>query len=334
MAVSDNAGPSPASRKIRRLGIALAVIIALYSAGWFFVASKIETYLGGIVNQAAPGGLNVRCDRPTTSGYPFLIGFSCDRTSIADKNNGNTLTAGAMSAAARIYNPGTAVVELKGPANVALENGDSIEGQWEQLRASFRANFSGLSTFSSDGKALSIKVNSQALVDALTLAAKDGQLHLRNNAGDLDVAVSAADFSLTDSSNAALLPLLSTSVELTLAGKGAVLEGAPFGSKAMKGRLTSFKIATPDGIYGEMSGPFTVNERGYISGTFKTRLEKLGLWENRLRGIFPEAGDTISAVAILLKGLAKGKDEVTVKLKVNDGKISLSLLPLGKIPPI
>jgi hypothetical protein len=334
MAASDIAGPSPASRKIRRLGITVAVIVALYSAGWFFVASKIETYLDGMVNHTGPGGLNVQCDKPTTTGFPFLIGFSCDRTAISDKSRGNTLTAGALNVAARIYNPGTAVVELKGPANVALENGGTIEGQWDQLRASFRANFSGLSTFSSDGKALSIKVSSPELVDTLTFAAKDGQLHLRNNSGDLDAAVSAANFSLTDSSNTPLLPLLSTSVELTLAGKGALLEGVPFGSKAMKGKLTSFKIETSDGIYGEMSGPFTVDDEGYISGTFKTKLEKLDLWENRLRGIFPEAGDTISAVAILLKGLAKGKDEVTVKLKVNDGDISLSLLPLGKIPPI
>ena len=117
-------------------------------------------------------------------------------------------------------------------------------------------------------------------------------------------------------------------------GKGHMLEGADFGAKAMTGTLTSFKLEGPGGLYGEMSGPFTVNDEGYISGTFTTRLEKLALWETTLRGVFPDAGDTISAVTTLLQGLAKGKDDVTVKLRVDDGAISLSFLPLGHIPPL
>jgi hypothetical protein len=83
-----------------------------------------------------------------------------------------------------------------------------------------------------------------------------------------------------------------------------------------------------------MSGPFTIDEDGYVSGTFRTTLEKLDLWDRRLQAIFPDAGDTISGVAALLKGLANGGDKVTVKLRVDRGNISLSMLPLGKIPPI
>ncbi|RYE50638.1 MAG: hypothetical protein EOP21_03360, partial [Hyphomicrobiales bacterium] len=45
MALQTTADAPPASRKIRRLGIAVVIVVALYSAGWFFVASKIETYL-------------------------------------------------------------------------------------------------------------------------------------------------------------------------------------------------------------------------------------------------------------------------------------------------
>jgi len=334
MAAIDTAGSSPVSRKIRRLGIAVAIVVALYSAGWFYVASKIETFLGGVFNQTGPGALNVECDKLTTSGFPFRIGFSCDRTAVGDRKRGNTVSAGALMAAARIYNPGTAVVELAGPADVALEGGGSIQGRWEQLRASFRANLSGLSTLSTEGKEFAVTLNSPGLAEALTFAAKDGQLHLRNTEGDLDAAASAASLEITDSAGSPLLPTLSSSIELTLAGKGGVLEGHDFGSKALSGRLTSFKLETPDGLFGEMSGPFTVDDAGLISGTFKTRLEKLDLWESKLRDLFPDAGDTISAVTTLLRGLAKGKDEVTVKIKVNDGAISLSFLPLGHIPPL
>lgn len=333
MAASDIAGPSTASRKIRRLGIAVVVLIALYSAGWFYVASKIEDFLGSTFNGNGSALVNFRCDGPKTSGFPFQIGFSCDRMTLGDPGRGNVVTAGTFSTAARVYNPGAAVVEIGGPADIMLADGGSIQGRWDELRASFRANLSGLSTLSSRAKALNFQLNSPMLPDTLTFAAKEGELHLRNNAGDLDIATRAADFLLT-SAGSELLPKLSTSIELTLAGKGDLLEGVEFDSKAMKGRLTSFKIETPDGIYGEMSGPFTINKDGYISGTFRTKLEKLVLWEQRLRTIFPDAGDTISTLAALLRGLAEGKDEVSVKLKVDDGDISLSFLPLGRIPPI
>lgn len=334
MAATDTAGPSPASRKIRRLGIVVVVVVALYSAGWFYVASKIESFLAGAFNQNASGSLNVQCDKLTTSGFPFLIGFSCDRTVVGDIRTGNLISAGAFSATARIYNPGTAVVELKGPADILLEDGASIQASWNLLHASFRANLSGLSTLSSEGKELKFQLNSPALADSLNFTAQSGQLHMRGNSGDLDVAASADDFLLTDSANSELLPKLSTSIELTLAEKGNVLEGARLDPRGMAGKLTSFKIATPDGIYGEMSGPFTIDMDGYVSGTFKTKFEKIDLWEQRLRAIFPDAGDTVSALSALLKGLAKGKDEVTVKIRVNHGDISLSFVPLGKIPPI
>ena len=82
MAIQTIATPSNAGRKIRWLGIAVAVIVALYSAGWFFVASKFETFLGQFVNQASPGNVIVTCGKLATGGFPFLIGFTCYTTEI------------------------------------------------------------------------------------------------------------------------------------------------------------------------------------------------------------------------------------------------------------
>ena len=41
-----------------------------------------------------------------------------------------------------------------------------------------------------------------------------------------------------------------------------------------------------------------------------------------------------SGMAALLKGLAKGGDTVTVNLVVDKGTITLSMFPLGHIPPL
>jgi hypothetical protein len=334
LAADTTAASSPAGRKIRRLGIAVAVIVALYSAGWFYVASKFEAFLGQFLNNPHAGAISLQCDRLSTGGFPFLIGFTCDKTAIDNPSTGNRVTAGPFRAAARIYSPGTAIIELEGPASLTLGDGSTLTAQWQKLRSSLHANLRGLSELSLEGDLPSLKVDSPNFYAPFDLKVREGEFHTRQNNGDLDLAAIANDFQWVDEGGNPIIPKLSTSADLTVYGKAALLEGKPLGGKAMKGELRAFKIETSDGIYGEMSGPFTIDDKGYITGTFRTTLEKLDLWEQRLRTIFPEAGDTISGVAALLKGLAKGEDKVTVNLSVNRGNISLSLLPLGKIPPI
>lgn len=334
MAASTTATPSPAGRKIRRLGIAVVIVVALYSAGWFYLASKFEAFAGQFLNRESPGGAIVQCDKLSTGGFPFLIGFTCDRSGIDDASSGNKVTAGAFRAAARIYNPGAAIIELEGPADFTLSDGSTISAEWKRLRSSLHASFSGLSSLSLEADAASARVNSVALYQPIDVAAEQGELHLRERNGDLDLAARVQDFGLSDQSGTVIVPKLSASADLTLIGKGPLLEGRPLLARPVTGELRAFKIETPDGLYGEMSGPFTIDEEGYLDGTFRTTFEKIELWDQKLRGIFPDAGDTISALAALLKGLAKGEDKVTVTIEVDKGRITLSMLPLGHIPPL
>jgi hypothetical protein len=338
LALATTAAPSPSGRKIRRLGITVAVIVILYSVGWFYVASKFETFLGQFVNHGGPGNISLQCEKLTATDvanlFRFSLGFNCDKTSIRDEATGSELTAGPLAVLARIYNPGLANIDLQGPAKVTFADGTTLDARWQRLGSSLRANFNGLTELSLEGDLPSLKINSPNFYAPFDLRVREGQFHTRQNNGDLDLAAIANDFEWVDGEGNAVLPKLSTSVDLKLYGKEKLLEGKPVMTRPMKGELRAFKIQTPDGLYGEMSGPFTIDEDGYISGTFRTTLEKLDLWDQKLRQIFPEAGDTISGVAALLKGLAKGGDKVTVNLRVDRGRISLSMLPLGKIPPI
>lgn len=332
MALETTGAASSASRKIRRLGIAVLVIAALYSAGWFFVASKFEDFLKG--NIAAGGEVDIACPGLATSGFPFLIGFSCDSTRIADGLTGNSLAAGALRVAARIYSPGSAVVELDGPAHVSLSDGSALTAQWKTMRSSFSVGLGRLKTFSASGEDLSLNYLSAALYSAIVAKAQHGELHLRGNDNDLEAAFLARGFEFGSEGSDPVLPALSTSLEVTADGKAGLLEGKPMLTRAMKGHITSFKIEAPDGVFGELKGPYSIDEEGYVSGEFETHLEKLGLWEKNLLRLFPEAESTISSMAALLKGLAKGDDTVTVNLVVDKGTITLSMVPIGHIPPI
>jgi hypothetical protein len=335
--MAATAAPSPAGRKIRRLGLAVAIVVALYSVGWFYVASKIETFLDQFVNRTSLGNVSVQCGKLSATDignlFRFSLGVNCDRTAVSDRA-GNRLNAGPLAVLARVYNPGLANIELTGPADVTLADGTTLAARWHRLASSLHANFNGLTELSLQGDLPSLKIDSPDFDAPFDLRVREGEFHTRQNNGDLDLAAIANDFEWVDDAGNAVIPKLSTSVDLTLYGKQGFLEGRRLAMRPMKGELRAFKIETPDGIYGEMSGPFTIDEDGYVSGTFRTTLEKLDLWDRRLQAIFPDAGDTISGVAALLKGLANGGDKVTVKLRVDRGNISLSMLPLGKIPPI
>ena len=140
------------------------------------------------------------------------------------------------------------------------------------------------------------------------------------------------DFELGAEGADPILSKLSSSLQITFADRAAALEGRRLAFKPVRGELVSYRIEMPDGLYGEMSGPYDVDDEGYISGQFKTHLEKLDLWESHLAKLFPDAKSTISGMAALLKGLAKD-DKVTVNLVVDKGTITLSMVPIGKIPP-
>jgi hypothetical protein len=324
-------GATPVSRKIRRLGIAVAIVVVLYSAGWFFVASKFETFLKAHLDGAGP--VDIRCPGLSTSGFPFLIGFTCDKTEIADNSTGNALNAGAVRAAARIYSPGSAVVELDGPANVSLSDGSSIAAEWKSMRSSFSVGFTELKTLSAVGEDVALNYLSDALYSAIVAKASHGEFHIRGNGDDLEAAVLARDFQLGAEGADPILPTLSTSLQITFDGKAELLQGRPLPAKPVKGQLTSFRIEMPDGLYGELNGPYEIDGEGYISGQFKTHLEKLDLWEKHLLRLFPGAESTISGMAALLRGLARD-DKVTVNLVVDRGTITLSMVPIGTIPPL
>lgn len=325
-------GAAPASRKIRRLGIAVAIVVVLYSAGWFFVASKFEGFLKSQLNGAGP--VDIQCPGLATSGFPFLIGFTCDRTEIADGATGDTLAAGAFRAAARIYMPGSAVVELDGPANLSLSDGASVEARWKSMRSSFSVGLSQLKTLSAVGEGVALNYLNDSLTNAITGKASHGEFHIRGNGDNLELALLARDFQLGADGADPILPALSTSLQITLDGKAGLLQGRPLVTKPLRGQLTSFRIEMADGLFGEMSGPYEIDDDGYVSGEFKTRFEKLDLWEKQVLKLFPDARSTISGMVALLRGLAKGEDKVTVNLVVDRGTITLSMFPLGRIPPI
>ena len=334
MAATNAEAPSTGARKVRRLGIAVAIVVALYSVGWYAVASKIETDLGDFLRQGGGRPFAVTCDQLETAGFPFLIGVNCDRTAFADARTGDRVEAGAFRIAARVYNPGTFVTEIDGPAAAGFGNGVRADGSWTRLAASGRAWLDGLSRLSVVSDMPQVKLSFPALMDAIQLTAASGEAHFRTVDNSLEVAAIAREFQWRLEGQAPLIDKISASADILLDNQAELLKGNRPASKAMTGTLKSFRIEMAGGLYGSLTGPFTINEDGYLSGEFAAHLENIDLWQKTLVTLFPEADATISGMAVLLKGLGKDGSGSDVTLNLSDGLITLSMMPLGHIPPL
>jgi hypothetical protein len=335
MASQNPSNPSPVGRKVRRLGIGIVVVMALYTAAWFYGANRLDRFLANTLAGQTQGEVQAECGNLSVGGYPFLIGVTCDRIRFVDGGSGLDAAFGAFRSAARIYMPGTAVLELDGPARLDLtRSGIAVDGNWQSMRASVGAGLDGLKRASVEGRDVAFHVASDVTYQIFDLKIGHAEWHVRANGGDLDLALLAEKLDFRTEGQPPLLPELSASAELTLVGKAHVLGGSPYGSLETKGELRSFKADLGNGIYGELSGPISIDAEGWVSGELTMMLENLDLWEKTLVSAFPDAGATISGMADMLRGLQKDKARVTVNLSIDRGTISLSMIPIGHIPQI
>ncbi len=137
---------SSVSTKIWALAVGILLVIALYTAGWFYAASTLKEKTLALLGDQQRHGVSALCQDAEYRGYPFRIGLFCSKVSIDDKTNGVSATFGALRSAAQIYQPNHIVWELDGPAETApapalphLRNGKACNPASSQASAAWIA---------------------------------------------------------------------------------------------------------------------------------------------------------------------------------------------------
>ena len=107
------------------------------------------------------------------------------------------------------------------------------------------------------------------------------------------------------------------------------------GLNGAAGELRRVVADIGDGKVMTLTGPFSFDEQGFLSGKFKLEIEQLGPWGDSLKQAFPDIASTVNTATKLLKSLAGGSNKVSVDLVVDRGHATVSgFIPLGRIPPI
>jgi hypothetical protein len=316
------------SRRIVWLGVFVVLLVAGYTAGWFYLADMLEKQARAVVAALNGGGVSAECANPTARGYPFRIGLYCDRVAFADQGEGIDLSAGSFRSAGQIYDPMRFVAELDGPAKISLPTAAPFAVNWGGLRASVRLAEPLPSRVSLEGKALAASLASGAPLAAVEAF----EAHMRPNGEDLDLAVSfdglALDRTIVDGRN---LPAFSAQSDLSIKNGVALVDSGAESLRGQSGTLRTLALSVGPNTGMTVSGPFSIGSDGLIDADLKVSVRDPGGLAAVLGEAFPDARDTITAS---FSGLAALGKEPSLPLKIAKGKATLGFIPLGELPPL
>ncbi|MEQ8481220.1 MAG: DUF2125 domain-containing protein [Hoeflea sp.] len=324
----------PAGSKARRfvwLAAGIAVFGLAWTAGWHFVADRIEARLPLTLQQLAGQQARAECLNAEIRGYPFRFGLFCDRVSYDSVRSNLRAESGALRSAAQFYRPNHIVSELDGPLSFS---GKAGEGRidWRSLQSSMRLTPRGLDRGSLDSQKISIDIDSTALSSRFGIRADRVSAHARRNDLDADIAVYAEGVQGDMLDQAAFDRL---TLEATLPGQATLFDvplREPQG--AFDVRLHRLLVEFDAGTSLEFSGPVQVDETRRISGNINVTVRNQENLAQLAARIDPQYAELIGNVAPMLGAFdtVEGDDAITVPLTIRNGAVSIGIIPLGRLP--
>ncbi len=334
MAASSQTG---VSRKLWLLASAVVLAIALYTAGWFYVASMLRENTLALLGGQREQGIAIECGDAEYRGYPFRIGLFCSKVTLDDTVNGISANFGALRSAAQVYAPNHIVWELVSPAEIRTGHGLSVSTTWESLQSSLIARLKGVERASMVIEKPRTSIISSMNGQAFDITAEHSEIHLRQNGADLDATIALQKAATTAIGPSGLLPATDASIDVTLSDRAGILDGSDPGGIAMhgsKGELRQFRADLGQGQTLTLAGPFSFDDQGRMSGKLALRVEGISEWRQSLVRAFPDLEPTIETAASMLSALGGGSN-ASLDITIRRGKVFAGgLIPIGEIPPI
>lgn len=320
------------SRRFFWLGTAIVVAIALYTAGWFYVADRVADEVRSSLAAFSRGGGNrAVCEGPTVRGYPFRIGVFCDATYFERASAGLSMSTGAFRSAAQVYAPRRAVAEADSPARVLLPGLVPLDLTWGGLRASARLSWPLPERFSVEATHLMAVADMPNVVGPLAFTADSAEFHMRPVDADIDIALRFRAF---ETGRLLLphgkLPPLSGFADLSLTDGTAMLRDRVRDLRSVAFVVRRVEISSPDGARLTATGWAAIDEDGLIDADLTVGTTDAGALADIVSVAFPEAGGVASAIAAL-SALGSSPE---LPLVIQKGRARLGFIDLGTIPPL
>lgn len=333
MASSDKKRPNY-TRRFIWLALAIVVVIAGYTAGWFYVAGMLVDRVNAEVAAINGDGRRASCENAEARGYPFRIGIFCRSVLYEDAPAGISMRAGAFRSAAQVYAPRHIIAELDGPARVQVPGVAALDIGWSVLRSSARLSEPLPERVSVEGRNVTVALDEPGPDLQPLGSAGLAELHMRPAGAGLDVAVRFVDLALEpELTGGVTLPPLDGLVDVSIADGVSLLRSDldSLRGSGKSGTIRTFSLSLDEETGATVSGPVAIDENGLVDAELEVTLRNPQALAGILGDLMPEARREIE---LGLAGLAAGGDTATFPLRIAKGEISMGFLSLGTIPPI
>ncbi|UWF58790.1 DUF2125 domain-containing protein [Brucella sp. 2716] len=322
------------------LVIAVPVFIAAYTAGWFYIADRLEAKARADMARLDAQGVGVQCENLHMGGYPLRINVVCDSISWQRPSEGMAFRAGKFSSGSPLYAPYSLTNALTGPAFIEFPGISPLEVNWSKFTSNTRLARPfpteieiaardvavGLRTEPTKTEPLSSLEHMNMQIDGST-----GMLKLMGRFAGLKFAPSVignakspeldgvADIDISDAEG--LLASDSESVYQRLRGHS--------------GTINQAFVSMPNGAMVSLTGPFSVNEDGLINADLKLTLVNAQSLAQAGQAVFPAQGGNIATVLFALSAMPKDENgNPTMEIAIRKGKASAGFIPLGRLPAL
>ncbi|HET7413467.1 MAG TPA: DUF2125 domain-containing protein [Pararhizobium sp.] len=324
--------------KLIALASGLVVAAVAYTGVWFYFAGELQDRANAYITGLTGQGIAAACTNLDVVGYPLDIGLSCDAIGAENRRDGSSVQAGAFRAMAQMGRPHHVVSKLDGPLSAIGPRGSRVTAKWSVMHASTVFRNNGLRRGDFQAKEFEATLTGPLVPATVHLESPEFEAHTRQHGRDLDAAFTVNKLSLNSSGPLGDLPVVDLSGTATLNGMAKLLSGRePIPDHLLRGTsgtLTAFSMNLGNGATLSLAGPFSFDTDGRLSGRFNLEIAGLSSWQQAIGAILPETRETIADAAAMLTALAGQSGTAKIIVTADHGRLSLGLIPLGKLPPI
>ncbi len=330
MAHTGMNAPKARKRPITLLVI-LVVLVAGYTAGWFYIANKLEARAKADMARLAAQGVGVKCEDLRMGGYPLRVNVICDSISWQRPSEGMSFRAGRFTSGSPVYAPRSLSNDLTGPAFIEFPGLAPLEVNWSKFTSNTRL-----------ARPFPTEIELAAREVAVGLRTETTTTEPLSTLEQMDFRMSEADAGLKLAKAAignATSPEVDGVADIDVSDAATLLarSDAPFHQRLRghSGTVNQAFLSMPNGAMVSVAGPFSIDADGLINADVKLTLVNPQSLAQAGQTVFPEQGGNIATVLFALSAMPKDENgNPVMEITVRKGKVSAGFIPLGRLPAL
>lgn len=328
----------------RRIALFAVIAVVLYSGLWYFASQLIQNEIVHAFGRMQSKNNIVICENMNKAGYPLRVGVGCDSLSFSQLSNDVSLNTRRITATAPIYALTWAEFSVASPATLHIPDFLPLSANWKELKLITDINAPIPNKISLSTEGITIAAKDKAGNDYNIFSADLFRMDTHEAGNNLlaNIAFDKAQFPFFASHKRLFLPAIEGNIRLQLANTDQLLVKKIADIKHLRNQLRGHtgtieraEFHLQSGGKLSLSGPFSIDDGGYLSATLDLSIGDQTALLNSARTLFPSQAQNMNTVFFVINSMPKNQQgEPVFKINIRQGEARLGFIKLGHIDPI